>query len=350
MKKRIQTLVSGLLLLTAALIFTGLAASTVGAAGVSLADCIKIIGSTLPVLGAHIDISALDPSSALIILKIRLPRIVLAALIGMALSASGAVFQGIFKNPMADPYVLGVSSGAAVGATAVILAGVGGSILGFSVLTIGAFVGAMATALLVYSIARTGGKTPVITLLLAGIAVNFFLSAVISTAMAINKDQMERIIYWTMGSVATANWLKVLTTGIPVILGVILITFYARDLNAMSLGEDNARSLGIDSEKLKKRLLVLSSIVTASAVAVSGIIGFVGLVVPHVVRMATGPDHRTLLPFSTLAGAIFMILADTLSRTLVAPAEMPLGVITSLFGAPYFLLLLYRGKSKLAGR
>lgn len=350
MKKRIQVLVSGILLLFSLLVLTALAASTVGAAGVSLLDCAKIIGSTLPVLGAHIDISALDPSSALIILKIRLPRIILAALIGMALSASGAVFQGIFKNPMADPYVLGVSSGAAVGATAVILAGLGGSILGFSVLTIGAFIGAMGTALLVYTIARTGGKTPVITLLLAGIAVNFFLSALISTAMALNKSQMERIIYWTMGSVATANWQKVLTTGIPVILGVMLIMFYARDLNAMSLGEDNAKSLGIDSESLKKKLLILSSFVTASAVAVSGIIGFVGLVVPHVVRMATGPDHRTLLPFSTLAGAIFMIVADTLSRTIVAPAEMPLGVITSLFGAPYFLVLLYRGKSKLAGR
>lgn len=350
MRKRPMKLIKGMVVLGSALLAVILAASAMGSADITPLDCARIIGSKLPLIGNWIDVSDLSAPSFLIVLNIRLPRILLSALVGVALATSGAVFQGIFKNPMADPYVLGVSSGAAVGATIVILTGVTGGLLGFSALTIGAFIGALLTALLVFSIARVGSKTPVITLLLAGIAVNFFLSALISTAMAINKDKMENIIFWTMGSVSTANWQKVGMTSIPVFIGIALMMIFARDLNAMALGDESAKSLGVDAEVLKKRLLFLASIVTASAVSVSGIIGFVGLVVPHVVRILTGPDHRTLLPFSVLSGAIFMVIADTLSRMVVSPAEMPLGVITSLFGAPYFLVLLYRSKVKMMGR
>lgn len=350
MRNRPKKLIQGLLLLTTTLIIIILGASAMGSADITPFDCSKILLSKLPFFGSFVPVTDIKETSQLIVLNIRLPRILLSALIGAALATSGAVFQGIFKNPMADPYVLGVSSGAAVGATIVIVIGISGGLLGYSAITIGAFIGALLTALLVFTISRVGNKTPVVTLLLAGIAVNFFLSAVISTVMAMNKDQMQNIIFWTMGSVATANWTKIVNTGIPVLLGILLMIFFARDLNAMALGDESAKNLGVDAEVLKKRLLVLSSIVTASAVSVSGIIGFVGLVVPHVVRIVSGPDHRTLLPFSVIGGAIFMVIADTLSRMLVAPAEMPLGVITSLFGAPYFLILLYRSKAKMMGR
>lgn len=344
------TLQTGILLLTLTLIACILVSAAVGASGIPPITTGKIVLSQLPLIGSLIDTSQIDSGFILIITKIRLPRILLAALVGTALSTSGAVFQGIFKNPMADPYVLGVSSGAALGATVVILTGFTGHVLGLSFLTIGAFIGALLTAFTVFSIARSGQKTPVITLLLAGIAVNFFLSALISTAMALSKDKMETIIFWTMGSVTTANWQKLTIVLIPILIVLIILMTVTRDLNAMALGEDSAKSLGVETEKLKLKLLVLASVMTASAVSVSGIIGFVGLVVPHITRIVSGPDHRTLVPFSALGGAIFMVITDTAARLLIAPAEMPLGVITSLLGAPYFLFLLYNSKKKFQGR
>lgn len=350
MKAKRYTLYSGSLLLSLILMTCILGSAAMGAAGIPPTITSKVILSHLPFIGSTIDLSSVDSGTILIIMKIRLPRILLAASVGVALASSGAVFQGIFKNPMADPYVLGVSSGAAMGATIIILTGISGSLLGFSFLTIGAFIGALLTAFTVFSIARAGQKTPVVTLLLAGIAVNFFLSALISTAMAISKDKMENIIFWTMGSVSTANWHKLLIVVIPIAVILTILMTVTRDLNAMALGEENAKSLGVEAEGLKLKLLILASIMTAAAVSVSGIIGFVGLVVPHVVRMISGPDHRTLLPFSAFGGAIFMVITDTAARMLVAPAEMPLGVITSLLGAPYFLFLLYQSKKHLQGR
>lgn len=350
MKAKRYTLYTGLICLGLALIACILGSAAVGAAGIPPLITSKVILSHLPFIGPTIDLNGIDSGTILIIMKIRLPRILLAASVGVALASSGAVFQGIFKNPMADPYVLGVSSGAAMGATIIILTGINGTLLGFSFLTIGAFIGALLTAFTVFSIARAGQKTPVVTLLLAGIAVNFFLSALISTAMAISKDKMENIIFWTMGSVSTANWNKLLIVLMPIAVIMTLLMTVTRDLNAMAMGEENAKSLGVEVEGLKLKLLILASIMTAAAVSVSGIIGFVGLVVPHVVRMISGPDHRTLLPFSALGGAIFMVITDTGARMLVAPAEMPLGVITSLLGAPYFLLLLYQSKKHLQGR
>ncbi|MDO9592405.1 MAG: iron chelate uptake ABC transporter family permease subunit [Erysipelotrichaceae bacterium] len=344
MKIRRKKLIKGILTLISALVVVILAASAIGSADISISDCARILLSKVPLIGASVDLSEIKPSHISILLKIRLPRILLSALIGSALSVSGVAYQGIFKNPMADPFVLGISSGAALGATFVIVTGAKFGILGLSSISVGAFAGALAAAFTVYNIGRIGNRTPVVTLLLAGIAVNYFLSSMISIVMSFNRDRMENIVFWTMGSVTTATWMQIAVALVPILLGTAYLLTCARDLNALALGEDSAKGLGVDSEKAKKTILIVASIVTASAVSVSGIIGFVGLIIPHVVRILSGPDHRTLLPFSILTGAIFLVLSDTLARTLVVPAELPIGIITSVFGAPYFLYLLYRNK------
>ncbi len=334
----------GVILLGLALAAVIILSAGIGSSHIALDSCFKIVLGQLPLLGGHIDLAGVPQEAVTIVSQVRLPRILLAAIVGMGLSASGVVYQGIFKNPMADPFVLGVSSGAAVGATLVIALGLSFTLGPISGIALGAFIGAVLAAGFVFSLARVGNKTPVVTLLLSGIAVNFFLSAIIQLIMAMNHDQIERIIGWTMGSVSAASWDKIGLTLLPLVVGVGLLLAHTRELNAFSLGEDNARSLGIDTERVRIRLLIISSLVTASAVAVSGIIGFVGLVIPHVVRMITGPNHKQLMPFSILVGGIFLVVSDTLARTLVAPSELPLGVITALFGAPYFLYLLYKSK------
>jgi len=282
--------------------------------------------------------------------KIRMPRILLAVIIGMALAGSGVVFQAVFQNPMADPYVLGISSGAAFGAASVIVTGFVVSLPFFSTVTLGAFIGAMTTSLVVWQISKVGGKTQVMTLLLSGIALNFLLSSAISMLMVFNRDQVERIVFWTMGSVATASWSKVGLMFFPVLMGLIVFMIFARDLNIMLMGEDVAESLGVNVEKLRVILLLVASAVTASAVSMSGVIGFVGLIVPHAVRLFVGPDHRKLIPLSVLTGGIFLLIADTIARTMFAPSEVPIGVMTALIGAPYFIFLLQKGKGKMAGR
>lgn len=344
MRGRRTPLWQGVILLGLALAAVVILSAGIGSSHIALDHCFKIVLGQLPVLGTHVNLAGIPIEAVTIVSQVRLPRILLAAIVGMGLSASGVVYQGIFKNPMADPFVLGVSSGAAVGATLVMVLGLSFTLGPISGIALGAFIGAVLAAGFVFSLARVGNKTPVVTLLLSGIAVNFFLSAVIQLIMALNHNQIERIIGWTMGSVSSASWDKIGLTLLPLVVGVGLLLAHTRELNAFSLGEDNARSLGIDTERVRIRLLVISSLVTASAVAVSGIIGFVGLVIPHVVRMITGPNHKQLMPFSILVGGIFLVVSDTLARTLVAPSELPLGVITALFGAPYFLYLLYKSK------
>lgn len=346
MRMRRKKLIRGLFILICGLILVVLAASAIGSADITIGDSARILATKIPFVGKNIDLDQIKSSHISILLKIRLPRIILSALIGGALSISGVAYQGIFKNPMADPFVLGISSGAALGATFVIVTGAKFGFLGLSSVSVGAFVGALAAAFTVYNIGRIGNRTPVVTLLLAGIAVNYFLSSMISIVMSLNRDRMENIIFWTMGSVSTATWLQIAVAFVPILIGSLYLLTCARDLNALALGEDSAKGLGVDSEKVKKTILIVASIVTASAVSVSGIIGFVGLIIPHIVRILTGPDHRTLLPFSILTGAIFLVLSDTLARTLVVPAELPIGIITSVFGAPYFLYLLYRNKMR----
>lgn len=338
-----------LLLITIAILFVLIIlSSTLGVANITFIQTMKILLSKIPFIGAFIDLSNVSNTQVLIITNIRLPRIFMAALIGAGLSVVGASFQAIFKNPMADPYVLGISSGAALGASIAIVMGLQFTFLGVNLVTIFAFFGAILTTIIVYSIARTGTKIPTNVLLLAGVSVSFLLSSLISLIMIFNREQVEQIVFWTMGSIASANWQQVLSLLPFIVLGCTLMIIYARDLNIMLTGDETASSLGVDVDKVKKILLVISSIIVAACVSVSGIIGFVGLIIPHMIRLLVGPDHRTLLPFSTIGGAIFMIIADTLARTLVPPAEIPVGAITSVFGAPYFIYLLIKNKKKVS--
>jgi iron complex transport system permease protein len=279
---------------------------------------------------------AVPDTQETIVRDIRLPRILLGAIVGFALSTAGAIMQGFFRNPMADPSIIGVSSGAAVGAVATIAFPL---VFPFG-LQAAAFVGALLAAFGVYVIATENGRTPVATLLLAGIAIQTFLGAVISYMLLQSGESLEEAILWLMGHLQYSSWGRIEET-LPVTLlffGILLA--YARDLNVLLLGEEDAHALGIDVERTKRLLLAGSSVITAAAVAVAGVIGFVGLIVPHMMRLIVGPDHRILIPTSALAGATFLVLADTVARS--GPAEVPVGIVTAAVGAPFFLFLLRR--------
>jgi len=345
--------------LTVVLVVTGLVCATIGpvsldlptvaratvnavgiptSVGVSLGG-LDAFGRTVPMPSVRaaytypFDLSV-DRTGSVIVRRIRLPRVALAAVVGFALASAGTVMQGFFRNPMADPSIIGVSSGAAVGAVATIALSISGS---FGI-QLSAFLGAVATAFVVYLVATEAGRTPVTTLLLAGVAVQTFLGAVTSFLLLHAGQDLERAIYWLMGNLDNAAWDEVAVT-VPVAVGGFLVLLaYARDLNVLLLGEEDAHTLGVDVERTKRVLLAVSSVVTAAAVAVAGVIGFVGLVVPHVVRLLVGPDHRVLLPTSAVAGAIFLVATDTLARS--AAATLPVGVVTAAVGAPFFLFLL----------
>jgi iron complex transport system permease protein len=277
-----------------------------------------------------------ERSDQVIVTTLRAPRVVLAGVVGFALAAAGTVMQGFFRNPMADPSIIGVSSGAAAGAVATItfpaLVPVG--------LQTASFAGALVVAFGVYLIATEGGRTPVATLLLAGVAVQTFLGAVVSYMLLHAGDGLERALYWLMGHLSSASWDAVGITLPLTVLGFAVLAAYARDLNVLLVGEEDARTLGIEVERTKRILLAVSSLVTAAAVAVVGVIGFVGLIVPHVLRLVVGPDHRILLPTSALAGGTFLVVADAVARS--GPAELPVGIVTAAVGAPFFLYLLRR--------
>ncbi|NIB39982.1 iron ABC transporter permease [Pseudomaricurvus alkylphenolicus] len=286
-------------------------------------------------------------SNRMIIEQIRLPRTLLAAIIGAALAVSGVVMQGLFRNPLADPSLIGVSSGASAGASFVIVLASGwlGSqaLLGVSLIALGAFLGAMAATLVVYRLAASDTGTSVATMLLAGIAISAMAGALNSFLSFIADNHMLRqISLWQMGSLSGATWTK---TGFAALaVGAMLILFprYSQALNALLLGESEARHLGVDVDRIKMHIIVLVALTVGVAVALSGTIAFVGLITPHMVRLLIGPDHRHLIPCSALAGAILLILADAFSRYLLAPGELPIGVVTALLGAPFFLSLLRR--------
>lgn len=315
-------------------------ASAIGTVKISVSEVISIIFSKIFRGGS------ISKTNEIIILNIRLPRAFLACFIGMGLSSVGLVYQGIFKNPMADPFVLGTSSGSALGASIAIVLGMENTLFGLSGVAVSAFVGAILTTFVVYNIAKIGNRASNTNLLLAGVAVNFFLSSIISFIMVLDRNQVEKIVFWTLGSLASANYKNVIMLMFVIIPSVILICFFSRDLNIITTGEETASSLGVEVERVKNIMLILSALIVATSVSVSGIIGFVGLIMPHVVRMIIGPDYKKALPFTMLWGASFMVLCDILSRSILSPAEIPVGVITSFFGAPYFIYLLYREKRK----
>ena len=279
---------------------------------------------------------------AVIVRDIRLPRVLLAVLVGAALAQSGVVMQGFFQNPMADPYIIGVSAGAALGASLAAFLALDFWFLGISGTGICAFGGALAVTGLVYAISMRGGRLPVTLVLLTGVAIGSLAAALTSFLIISSDRDLHQIMFWLMGSLSARRWDHVRMVWPQILVGILLLQFFARDLNLMLQGEENAKHLGVDVERVKRILLVLAAMLAAAAVAVSGIIGFVGLIVPHVMRLLVGPDHRRLFPTVILGGGILMVGADLLARTLIAPAEVPIGIITALLGCPFFLYLLSR--------
>lgn len=321
-------------------------ASSWGAAPISFWETGKIILGVLPGKfftpgGSYLPAAEVNPG---IILQLRLPRVILAALVGGALSVAGATLQALFRNPLADPYVTGVSSGASLGAAFALTFSLNFTFWGIGTVPLFALGGALAALTLVYNLARIEGVIPVVILLLAGIAVGACFSAAVSLLTYFAGERLHGIVFWLLGSLSGATWQQV-TLILPYLaLGLLVAFFYTREMNAMLFGEETALHLGVEVEKVKRLLLVNASLLTAAAVAVSGLIGFVGLITPHVVRLLAGPDHRVLLPASAFAGAALLVAADTLARTALAPTELPVGIITTLLGGPFFIYLLRRRK------
>ncbi|HEY8363716.1 MAG TPA: iron chelate uptake ABC transporter family permease subunit [Tissierellaceae bacterium] len=318
--------------------------SVIGTADISAVDVFRIVLSKLPFVKNHIDISDIPNTHITIIWTIRLPRVLLGVLVGASLSVAGTAFQGLFKNPMADPYVIGISSGAAFGASIAIVLGINISIINISAISIFAFLGALGAVFLVVNISKINHRIPTTTLILAGITVSQFLTAIISLLMVLYSKDMAKIVYWTLGSLSGKGWEPLIKISLPVIASIIIVNFFARDLNIMLTGDESAQSLGVDVEKVKIFMIVLGTFMVSMVVSISGIIGFVGLIIPHIARILFGPDNRILLPASALIGGIFMVLTDTVARTVISFMEIPVGIITALCGAPFFLYLLISHK------
>jgi iron complex transport system permease protein len=288
-------------------------------------------------------------SAAVILFELRLPRVALAAVVGAGLAVSGAIFQSLFRNPMADPAIIGVSSGAALGAIAAILLG-GGAVLGGLLVPGSAFVAALLVAALVYRLARFGPAVQVATLLLAGIAVAAMVSAVITLLMAFSGEQVRSIYFWLLGGLSGRGWSSVLAAGPLVLVGTAIALVGTGSLNLMALGDERAAQLGLEVERFKRASLAVGALLAAAAVSVAGVIGFVGLMTPHILRLVLGADHRRLLPAVVLGGATLLILADLVARTSVQPEEIPVGAVTAILGGPFFLYLLRRERRAAGGR
>ena len=310
----------------------------IGSTAIPLQD---IFGLTLGRLVAPSNTTAYDLSLNTIVFDIRLPRILMAGLAGSALAAAGAAYQGMFRNPLADPYLTGISQGAALGAvTGFLLPAATPAAL----IPLLAFIGALISVMAVFSIARTGKTAPVTTLILGGVAIGAFLSSFTSYLLIISGDKVHGIIFWLLGTFSLADWWRVAIMTPYVLVGMLTLLLLARSLNVMQLDEDQAQQLGINVEKTKLVILAAATIATAAAVCFCGAIGFVGIIIPHAIRLVFGPDYRLLLPMSMLTGAAFLILADTAARTIMSPQEIPVGIITALIGAPFFLYILNRKK------
>ncbi len=277
-----------------------------------------------------------------LIFDVRLPRVLMAALVGACLSGAGVLYQALFRNPLADPYILGVSSGAGLGTILVIVLTADATVMRYAGVPLGAFTGAALTVWLVTGLAASRGKLDTASLLLAGVAISYTLAALTSFIMVFARESMATVVFWMMGGLGGSSWQYLAVVTPMFLIGMIVPMLDRRALNLMLLGDDRASQLGVDVERLKRRVLASGSLLVAAAVAVSGLIGFVGLMVPHMVRIVLGPDHRTLVPASVLGGAIVMVLADLVARTVLAPVEIPVGIVTALAGGPFFVWLLVR--------
>ncbi len=336
-----RTRLYGILGLFITLVAVMVLATSVGSVHIPLLTTFRILFSKLPLL----DITQTWQSAiGTIVLEIRLPRVILAGLVGAALATAGATYQGLFRNSLADPYLIGVAQGASLGAVIGFLLPAAWHNMGFNIIPILAFTGALVATAVVYGLARVGKTVPVTTLILAGVALGALLGSIVSYLIISSGEKMHGIIFWLMGSFSLSQWSEISVVLPYVVVGIAVILIFARMLNIMQLDEEQAQQLGVNVEKLKLILLAAATLITAASVSFVGTIGFVGIIIPHAVRLIWGADHRFLLPLSVLTGAIFMVLADLVARTMLAPTEIPIGVITAICGAPFFLYLLRRRK------
>lgn len=344
-KPRRGRVVALFVVLGVGLVVATLASAAIGQMQIPI---VEVIGSLCRKVGLSCGAAPIHPNADAALWEVRFPRVVLGVFVGAALAVAGAIMQGVFGNPLADPGIIGVSSGAAVGASLMIVTGLAAG-SSFAI-PLGAFVTGVGTALLIYSISRSRGRTEVVTLILTGIAVNAFAGAALALmTFAGTTNQREQIVFWQLGSLAGALWSSVATVLPLLIIGLVFAVLIAGKLDLLSLGDDAARHLGLDIERLRIGSILIVSLLTAAAVAFAGIIGFVGLVIPHLIRMLVGPGHRVLVPASALGGAVLLVLADTFARTAISYAELPLGMLTALIGGPFFFFLLKSSRTKNGG-
>src|SRR4030043_306232 len=336
-----RTRIVSLLGLCAILIFIIGIATSIGSVPIPLGTTASILVDKLP----FVEISPTwQDSTATIVLDIRLPRIILAGLVGAALAIAGATYQGLFRNPLADPYLIGVAQRAALGAVIGFLLPAAWNLSGMGVIPMFAFIGAISATVVVYLLSRVGKTLPVTTLILAGVALSALLGSIVSYLVISSGNKLHSIIFWMMGSFSGSQWSEVIMVLPYIAVGTAVIVIFARLLNVMQLDEEQAQQLGVNVESFKLILLAAATLITAASVSFVGPIGFVGIIIPHAVRLLWGGAARFLLPLSILTGAVFMILTDLISRTVLAPTEIPIGVITAICGAPFFLYLLRRRK------
>jgi iron complex transport system permease protein len=337
-----------LALLIMALVFTILICINVGGATIPFSEVFKILGKYIPFVNNSIDTSSISPLNEAILIQLRLPRVLGGALVGAGLAAAGVIYQGIFRNPMADSYLLGASAGASLGYTLVIIYGgttAALTLAGLGAVQIVAFVFAVATVFVVYFISRVGHKVPITTLLLSGVVVNIFLLAIQTLFELRSGKALMGIVAWVAGSLSNIVWIQIWAVFPFVLIGIILASFFTRDLNMLAMGDDTAQHLGVNTERVRQILLAIASLITAAVVSISGVIGFVGLIIPHMTRLIIGPDHRILLLASTIVGAIFLVVCDSVARIATGASELPVGVITAVAGTPFFIYLLRRKKT-----
>ena len=337
-RRRRAYAILGLLVVSVAVIAL---ATTIGSVQIPFFTTCRILFSQLPLV--NITPTWTGPTET-IILDIRLPRVIMACFVGAALAIAGATYQGLFRNPLAEPYLIGVAQGAALGAVIGFLLPFDWQGAWFGIIPILAFSGAVINVVIVYGLARVGKTLPVTTLILAGVALGALWGSIVSYLIITSGEKIHGIVFWLMGSFSLSKWSELVVILPYMVVGVIVIMLYSRSLNVMQLDEEQAQQLGINVEKVKLILLVAATLITAAAICFVGIIGFVGIIIPHAVRLIWGPDYRFLLPLTVLTGAIFMVLADILARTALAPTEIPIGVITAICGVPFFLYLLRRRK------
>ena len=322
----------------------GMVAAALGSVNVPLLTVVKVLGSRVPGLGISPD---WPDAHDTILTQLRFPRIALATIVGGSLAMSGATYQGLFRNPLADPYLIGVASGAGLGATIVLMSAGPTSILGSSLLPIAAFAGALAAVTVAYLVARNSEGLPLTTMVLAGVAIASLTGAVSTLIMIRSDPDLRPVLSWLLGGFISAQWKHSLMILPYLVPSVLIVATYGRVMNVLQLEEDHARQMGVNVERAKVLLIGAASLATAAAVSFSGLIGFVGLIAPHAVRLVWGVDYRSLLPMAAIVGAAFLVLADLVARTALSPIELPVGVVTAFCGAPFFLFLL-RGRRRVA--